>query len=337
MANPAPKAAIQVINASGPVAGATCEYYLADAGGNNTSTPQAVYSDPDLGTSLGAVLNGANASNATGYFLIHWLDPAVSYYRIVKDSLGAQIASLCGPVQAASSSGSGTVGVITTIAALQTKDWGSDTEPTILFVIANTSNGDGGGIFRLDSADTTTADNGATVIVDANGNRWKRQTLDELFNLATVNGWYNPGSNTPTLRANSVSVASATSTGGLLALDVSAPSSALAAGWRGTVVETHDESFTLEASDVGKTIRHTNGSAYAWTIPPVATVAWPIGAMIRFRSIGSGAITLTRGAGVTLRIAGVSTDANATLAQWGDCVATHEDTNVWVVAGTNVS
>jgi hypothetical protein len=40
--------------------------------------------------------------------------------------------------------------------------------------------GDGGGIFRYDSTDTTTADNGGTVIVDAAGRRWKRQYSDVL-------------------------------------------------------------------------------------------------------------------------------------------------------------
>jgi hypothetical protein len=35
--------------------------------------------------------------------------------------------------------------------------------------------GDGGGIYRYDASDTTTADNGATVIVDAASRRWKRQ------------------------------------------------------------------------------------------------------------------------------------------------------------------
>jgi len=35
--------------------------------------------------------------------------------------------------------------------------------------------GDGGGAFRYDASDTTTADNAGTVIVDAAGRRWKRQ------------------------------------------------------------------------------------------------------------------------------------------------------------------
>jgi hypothetical protein len=49
------------------------------------------------------------------------------------------------------------------------------TAATQLFLLYNYVAGDGGGAFRYDSTDTTTADNGGTVIVDAAGRRWKRQ------------------------------------------------------------------------------------------------------------------------------------------------------------------
>ena len=42
--------------------------------------------------------------------------------------------------------------------------------------VANTFDG-GAGVFRVDAADTTTADNGGTVLVDAAGRRWKRELL----------------------------------------------------------------------------------------------------------------------------------------------------------------
>ena len=82
MASPAGPQFIQVIDTTGPQAGATIEYYsLADV-------PQAVYSDAALGSSLGAVLNGANASDSKGRFPIHFLNTALSYKRIIKLSDG---------------------------------------------------------------------------------------------------------------------------------------------------------------------------------------------------------------------------------------------------------
>lgn len=49
----------------------------------------------------------------------------------------------------------------------------------------------GGGLFRLDSADSTSLDNGGTVIVDAAGRRWKRQNLDKLtvFDFGAKGDW----------------------------------------------------------------------------------------------------------------------------------------------------
>lgn len=52
------------------------------------------------------------------------------------------------------------------------------TSATQLILLWNHVAGDGGGVFRYDSTDTTTADNGGTVIVDAAGKRWKRQYAD---------------------------------------------------------------------------------------------------------------------------------------------------------------
>jgi hypothetical protein len=49
------------------------------------------------------------------------------------------------------------------------------TTATQLLLLWNYVAGDGGGTFRYDSTDTTTVDNGGTVIVDAAGRRWKRQ------------------------------------------------------------------------------------------------------------------------------------------------------------------
>jgi len=83
MATPASLQYIQIIDTTGPRVGATIEYY------DLSNVAQAVYSDADLMTSLGATLSGANASDSKGRFPIHWLDPSLSYKRIIKLSDGS--------------------------------------------------------------------------------------------------------------------------------------------------------------------------------------------------------------------------------------------------------
>lgn len=83
MASPAGPQYIQVITSTGPKVGATIEYQTT--GG----AAQAVYSDSTLMTSLGGTLSGGNASDSEGRFPIHWLDPALSYKRIIKLSDGS--------------------------------------------------------------------------------------------------------------------------------------------------------------------------------------------------------------------------------------------------------
>lgn len=61
------------------------------------------------------------------------------------------------------------------IATLRLANWSSGAIPPQVVLKTNYVAGDGGGLFSYDASDTTTADNGGTVIVDAAGNRWKRQ------------------------------------------------------------------------------------------------------------------------------------------------------------------
>lgn len=97
MGAPAGPQYIQIIDTTGPLVGATVEYYdLSDVA-------QAVYSDAALMTSLGATLSGGNASDSKGRFPIHFLDPALSYKRIIKTSAGATWRT-DNPVQTADSS-----------------------------------------------------------------------------------------------------------------------------------------------------------------------------------------------------------------------------------------
>lgn len=148
---------------------------------------------------------------------------------------------------------------------------------------------------------------------------------------------YDRASNILSFGVGSASKVTFYGTGEIVPADAGATQT-LALGYRGSPVNTQDGDYTLVLTDNGKMVRHTSGSAHAHTIPPVASVAFPVGnTMVRFRNTGAGAVTITRGAGVTLRIAGLSTDQDVTLAQWGDAVATMEASNTWVISGTGIS
>ena len=87
--------------------------------------------------------------------------------------------------------------------------------------------------------------------------------------------------------------------------------------------------YTTVLADANKTVTLTNASPITCTIPPNASVAYPIGTVIEFAQTGAGAATLAAGAGVTL-----NTEIGLTLnAQWAKATALKTDTDVWLVTG----
>lgn len=103
-------------------------------------------------------------------------------------------------------------------------------------------------------------------------------------------------------------------------------------------MQTQDANYQFANNDCGTMLFHTSASAHAWTIPTNATDPFGgPGSAIVVRNTGSGAVTLTRAGGVTLRIAGSTTDQNVTLSQWGLATLFKEGTNTWVVSGSGIS
>jgi hypothetical protein len=121
-----------------------------------------------------------------------------------------------------------------------------------------------------------------------------------------------------------------------LALAFTALSSA-SAGYLGLPVNEEDAAYAFVLSDAGKMVRGNSAAAMAWTIPPNSAVAFPVGAAIAVRNVGAGTITITRGSGVTLVLAGGSTSKDVALAQWGLATLIQEAANSWVVAGNGIS
>ena len=89
--------------------------------------------------------------------------------------------------------------------------------------------------------------------------------------------------------------------------------------------------YTTVLADDGKLITCDNGSPIALTIPPNSSVAYGIGTQINIMQLGAGTVTITAGAGVTLRSAGnkLKTDAQYAVATCVKIVAP----DTWVVVG----
>lgn len=96
--------------------------------------------------------------------------------------------------------------------------------------------------------------------------------------------------------------------------------------------------YTLALTDANKHIYKSNTTAYAWTIPPNSSVAFPTGTTVSLVNGGSaGAITVTKGSGVTLLLAGDGTDSNKTLAAYGWATAMKVGTDTWLISGVGVT
>lgn len=93
-----------------------------------------------------------------------------------------------------------------------------------------------------------------------------------------------------------------------------------------TVTGTTD---TLLLADASGAVECTNGSATTVTVPPNASVAFPVGTVIEVAQCGAGQVTLAPGSGVTLNNA----NGLKTSKQWSAVTLRKRDTNVWLVAG----
>jgi len=88
--------------------------------------------------------------------------------------------------------------------------------------------------------------------------------------------------------------------------------------------------YTTVLADDGKLITCDNGSAIALTIPPNSSVAYGIGTQINIMQLGVGQVTVTAGAGVTLRSEGSKLK---TKGQYAVVTCAKILTDTWVVVG----
>ena len=109
-----------------------------------------------------------------------------------------------------------------------------------------------------------------------------------------------------------------------------------AAGYRGAPVVEFNANKTLALTDAGKAQCLTGSNARDLTIPPVGTVGFPVGTIIPVYA-DNAALGVKRGSGVTLKLAGTSTNKDCTVAAGGFGSLFHRSTNVWVLSGTGVA
>ena len=88
--------------------------------------------------------------------------------------------------------------------------------------------------------------------------------------------------------------------------------------------------YTTVLTDDGKLITADNAASIALTIPPNASVAYGIGTQLNIMQLGAGVVTITAGAGVTLRSNGTKLNTNG---QYAVATCAKIATDTWVVVG----
>jgi hypothetical protein len=97
--------------------------------------------------------------------------------------------------------------------------------------------------------------------------------------------------------------------------------------------------YTLVLSDANKHLLHPSADATAriFTIPANASVAYPIGTALTFvNQNGAGVITIAITSD-TMRLAGVGSTGNRTLAANGICTALKLTSTEWIISGTGLT
>jgi len=107
-------------------------------------------------------------------------------------------------------------------------------------------------------------------------------------------------------------------------------------GFRDVPQNPQAAAYTLALTDRGQHIYYT-GAAVAITIPANATVAFPIGAATTIVNDGTGALSLTRAAGVTMKLVGTGANLDRSLAIAGIATLLKVGTNTWFLSGTGIT
>lgn len=98
---------------------------------------------------------------------------------------------------------------------------------------------------------------------------------------------------------------------------------------RELTINTQASSYTLALTDRQRYIRMTSATGVNLTIPPNASVAFPVGTIIQVRQAGAGKVTIVAGSGVT-----INTPETLLMRKQGSTIALIKvDTNTWDLTG----
>jgi len=101
---------------------------------------------------------------------------------------------------------------------------------------------------------------------------------------------------------------------------------------REQTVDVNDEvgtTYTYVIGDAGQYTRHNNASAITVTVPPNASVAFPVGTIITTIQVGAGQVTFAEGSGVTIN----STEGLSLRRQWSAAQLVKTATDTWDLIG----
>lgn len=88
--------------------------------------------------------------------------------------------------------------------------------------------------------------------------------------------------------------------------------------------------FSLQVSDAGKLLRVNSASAISVTVPVNASAAFATGTTVLLYKAGTGPVTISGAAGVTVNSLN---SASAISGQYGQASLIKRDTNEWLLAG----
>jgi hypothetical protein len=91
--------------------------------------------------------------------------------------------------------------------------------------------------------------------------------------------------------------------------------------------------YTFVLADDGKFLTASNASAITVTIPPISSVAYPVGAQLNIIQKGAGQVTFAQGAGVTINSTGATATAPKLRVRYSSATAVHEGSDIWYVVG----
>jgi hypothetical protein len=107
-----------------------------------------------------------------------------------------------------------------------------------------------------------------------------------------------------------------------------------AVGFKNVPQNTQNATYNLVLADAGKHIVKSDTSAYTWTIPANASVAYPIGTAITFVNYGSAGNVTIAITSDTMYLAGDGATGSRTLEPYGVATALKVASTTWVISGS---